>query len=51
MPGSFFVKAKKFIPDVMVSVVSVRGVNIEKCRKISEELGVRFRVREYNNVG
>ncbi|MCP5005243.1 MAG: YchF/TatD family DNA exonuclease [Planctomycetes bacterium] len=48
---SFIKKAKEFIPDVMVSVVSVPGVNIENCRKISEELGVRFRVREYNNVG
>ncbi len=48
---SFIKKAKEFIPDVMVSVVSVPGVDIESCRKIAEELGVRFRVREYNNVG
>ncbi|MCP5002526.1 MAG: radical SAM protein, partial [Planctomycetes bacterium] len=48
---SFIKKAKEFIPDVMVSVVSAPGINIENCRKISEELGVRFRVREYNNVG
>lgn len=48
---SFIKKAKEFIPDVMVSIVSVPGVDIEACRKIAEELGVRFRVREYNNVG
>ncbi|GJQ58551.1 MAG: YchF/TatD family DNA exonuclease [Candidatus Scalindua sp. AMX11] len=48
---SFIKKAKEFIPDVMVSVVSIPGVDIESCRKIAEELGVRFRVREYNNVG
>ncbi len=48
---SFIKKAKENIPDVMVSVVSVPEVDIESCRKIAEELGVRFRVREYNNVG
>jgi TatD DNase family protein len=48
---SFIKKAKENIPDVMVSVVSVPEVDIEGCRKIAEELGVRFRVREYNNVG
>ncbi|MHC4182091.1 MAG: YchF/TatD family DNA exonuclease [Planctomycetota bacterium] len=48
---SFIKKAKEHIPDVMVSVVSVPEVDIESCRKIAEELGVRFRVREYNNVG
>jgi TatD DNase family protein len=48
---SFIKKAKEHIPDVMVSVVSLPEVDIESCRKIAEELGVRFRVREYNNVG
>jgi TatD DNase family protein len=48
---SFIKKAKGNIPDVMVSVVGIPEVDIESCRKIAEELGVRFRVREYNNVG
>jgi TatD DNase family protein len=48
---SFIKKAKGNIPDVMVSVVGIPEIDIESCRKIAEELGVRFRVREYNNVG
>ncbi|OHB47313.1 MAG: hypothetical protein A2106_00615 [Planctomycetes bacterium GWF2_40_8] len=48
---SFIKKARNFIPDVMVSIVGVPGIDVDGCRKIAEELGVRFRVREYNNVG
>jgi TatD DNase family protein len=48
---SFIKKAKDNIPDVMVSIVGMPEIDVEACRKIAEELGVRFRVREYNNVG
>ncbi|MBS1258662.1 MAG: D-aminoacyl-tRNA deacylase [Candidatus Scalindua arabica] len=48
---SFIKKARDNIPDVMVSIVGMPGIDVEGCRKIAEELGVRFRVREYNNVG
>jgi TatD DNase family protein len=47
----FIREAKKFIPDVTATVVSAPGVDIEACRGIVDELGVRFRVREYNVVG
>ncbi|HHT9110331.1 MAG TPA: TatD family hydrolase [Candidatus Brocadiaceae bacterium] len=47
-----FVKdAKKAIPNVLVSLVDVPGVDVEKCRKIAEELGADFRVRKYNVLG
>ncbi|MPN24779.1 hypothetical protein SDC9_172181 [bioreactor metagenome] len=37
---------KKYIPDVRMSVVDViPKEDIQKCRKIAEELGVKFRVR------
>ncbi|MCP4264333.1 MAG: YchF/TatD family DNA exonuclease [Candidatus Brocadiaceae bacterium] len=48
---SFIKTARDFIPDVMVSIVGMPGIDVDACRKIAEDLGVRFRVREYNNVG
>jgi TatD DNase family protein len=48
---SFIKKARDYIPDVMISIVGMPGIDVEACRKIAEDLGVRFRVREYNNVG
>jgi TatD DNase family protein len=47
----FIREAKKYIPDVTATVVSAPEVDVEACRKIVEELGVKFRVREYNVVG
>ena len=41
--------AKNYVPDVTLSVVDVIGEEaIEKCRKIAEEIGVNYRVREYS---
>ncbi len=41
--------AKKYVPEVVLSVVDVIGADaIEKCRKIAEDIGVTFRVREYS---
>lgn len=47
----FIREAKKHVPDVTVTVVSLPEVDIEACRKIADGLGVKFRVREYNVVG
>ncbi|VAV84135.1 Uncharacterized metal-dependent hydrolase YcfH [hydrothermal vent metagenome] len=48
----FLREAKKFVPKVVASVVAVPGLDIEACRRIAEEdIGVGFRVREYNEVG
>lgn len=48
----FIREARKHLPDVQATVVTVPGLDVEKCRRIVEEdLGVRFRPREYNNVG
>ncbi len=47
----FISEAKKYIPDVAVTVVTAPGVDVQACGKIADELGVRLRVREYNVVG
>ena len=47
----FIRDAKKYIPDVQVTVVSLEGVDVERCRKIAEGLGVGFRVRKQDVVG
>jgi TatD DNase family protein len=47
----FIREAKKYIPQVQVTVVTLEGVDIERCRKIAEDLGVGFKVREFDVVG
>lgn len=45
----FAKKASRYVPEVVLSVVDVIGTEaIEECRKIAEETGVKFRVREYS---
>ena len=47
----FIKDSKQVIPNVLVSIVDIPGVDVEKCKKIAEELGVDFRVRKYNVLG
>ncbi len=49
----FIREAKAYIPEVGVTVVDMPGyIDIGECERIArEELGVSFRLREYNNVG
>ena len=48
----FIREAKKYIPDVVATIVDVPEVDEEKCKEIAEkELGVKFRERRYNIVG
>ena len=47
----FIKDAKNYIPDVTASVVTIPGVDVEKCRGIVEDLGVKFKPRIYGKVG
>ena len=47
----FIKESKKYIPHVEATVVEIEGVDIEKCRKITDELGVKLRVRKLHVVG
>ena len=41
-------EAKKYVPDVVMSVVGMEEVDIEQAKKYAEEvLGVKYRVRPY----
>jgi TatD DNase family protein len=48
---AFITEAKKYIPDVVASAVTVPGVDIAAVRKLAASLGVIFREREYTEVG
>jgi len=48
---SFIREAHKFIPTVQVTAVTLPGVDIEECRRVAGELGVRLRVRKLDAVG
>ena len=48
---SFIREAKAYVPSVQATVVETEGVDIEKCRKLTEELGIPLRVRKLDVVG
>jgi len=47
----FIRAASVHFPQVIASVVTVPGVDVEACRILAESLGAEFRVREYSEVG
>ncbi len=47
----FLQEAPLYIPDVTATAVTIPGIDIEACRRVAEGLGVKFRVREYSEVG
>lgn len=44
-------EAATCIPDVKLTVVEIPGIDIEKCNKLAEDIGVELRVRKFNVVG
>lgn len=47
----FLQEAKKYIPEVVASAVTVPGLDIEAVRRLAQSIGVEFRVRVYAEVG
>jgi TatD DNase family protein len=47
----FIRQARETIPEVVISVVTMEGVDLEKCREIAEGLGVPLRIRKLDVVG
>lgn len=52
-PGvvDFIRESKRYIPDVQATVVDMEGVDVGKCRKIADDLGIELRVRKLDVVG
>lgn len=48
---NFVLECKRFIPEVVVSGVNLPGLSIEAIKRVADELGVEFRIREYMNLG
>ena len=47
----FLREAKKYIPEVVASAVTVPGLDVEEVRCLAQSLGVDFRERVYAEVG
>lgn len=47
----FILEAKKYIPEVGITVITLPKVDIKACEKMAVEWGVKFRVRELDIVG
>ncbi|NWF52844.1 MAG: YchF/TatD family DNA exonuclease [Nitrospirae bacterium] len=48
---SFIKESKKYIPNVEATIVELEGVDIEKCKRLTEELGIKLRVRKLHVTG
>ncbi len=48
---SFIAEAKKYIPEVQATVVDIAEVDMEKCRELTDKIGVKLRVRKLDVVG
>ncbi len=47
----FIDESRKSIKDVVVTAVGLEGLDVEAVRKVALEKGVRFKLRQYNDIG
>lgn len=48
---NFIREAKSYIPEVQATVVNTKGVDIDKCKAITDSLGIKLKVRRLDIVG
>lgn len=48
---NFIKEAKKYIPEVVATVVEMEGVDITKCKEITDSLDIKLRIRKLDIVG
>lgn len=49
---TFIREARRHVPEVVATAVAAPGIDVHACRALAEEeLGVKFRARDYNEVG
>jgi TatD DNase family protein len=48
---AFIREARNFVPVVQATVVEMEGVDVEKCREITDALGIPLKVRKLDVVG
>jgi TatD DNase family protein len=48
---SFIKEAKRYIPEVKITVVKIPQIDIKKCHAIAKDLGVELRIRKFDVVG
>ena len=47
----FVKEAKKVVPEVKLTVVTVPQIDVDACKALAKKLGVPLRVRKFNVVG
>jgi len=47
----FIKEAKKYVPEVMITVVDMPEIDIAGCKTLAKELKVELRIRKFNAVG
>ena len=47
----FIKDAKKYVEEIEITALDLPGVDVEKVRRLAEQLGTKFRIRHYNEVG
>ena len=48
---AFIRQARETLPEIVLTAIDMPGVDLAACRRLAAELGVKLRVRKYDDVG